>query len=59
MQYAIAEKLEIMNNNQPQSIRIDANKARDYFLNLESIYKSGTNEQKCQLFRTYAFNEWN
>ena len=40
-------------NNRPQPINIDVQKAKELFSDYKRIYQSGTNEQKRLLFRTY------
>lgn len=40
-------------NRTLQPLVLDAQKARDLFFNLKSLYNAGTNEQKRLLFRTY------
>lgn len=52
-QSELEKKLKEAQANLPIPLSIDPDKARDYFLNLRALFKSGTNEQKRTLFKTY------
>lgn len=39
--------------DKPQNLKLDPEKARKYFEDLREVYKTGSNEQKRMLFKTY------
>lgn len=45
--------LDKMKKDQPLQLAIDPQKAYEYFSNLRELFKSGTNEQKRMLYKTY------